>query len=152
MVRVPPPALALAVFLLGAATVLGFAPFGFSALPILTLAGLFALWRKAPSPRAAAWLGFAFGLGLFGAGASWVYVALAMFGGMAGALAALATIAFCVFLALFPALAGWATARIVRADAPARLVAAAGFWPVTEWLRSWIFTGFPWLTVGYAQT
>ena len=103
------------------------------------------------SSRAAAWLGFAFGLGLFGAGASWVYVALAMFGGMAGALAALATIAFCVFLALFPALAGWATARIARADAPARLVAAAGFWAFTEWLRSWIFTGFPWLTVGYAR-
>src|SRR5207247_10927240 len=124
MVRLTVPAIAPIVvsLVLGAATVFSFAPFGFSALPVLTLSGLFALWRKAPSPRAAAWLGFAFGLGLFGAGASWVYVALAMFGGMAGALAALATIAFCVFLALFPALAGWATARIARADAPPRLV------------------------------
>jgi apolipoprotein N-acyltransferase len=138
--------------LLGAATVLGFAPFGFSALPVLTLAALFALWRRAASPRAAAWLGFAFGLGLFGAGASWVYIALAMFGGMGGALAALATIAWCAYLALFPALVGWATARIAPVDALARLAVAAAFWPVSEWLRSWRYTGFPWLAVGYAQT
>jgi apolipoprotein N-acyltransferase len=152
MPRVPLPALCVAVFLLGATTVVGFAPFGFSAVPVLTLAVLFASWRRAPSPRVAAWLGFAFGLGLFGAGASWVYIALAMFGGMAGALAALATIAWCAYLALFPTLVGWATARIAPVDAVARLAVAAAFWPVSEWLRSWRYTGFPWLAVGYAQT
>jgi apolipoprotein N-acyltransferase len=152
MPRVPSLAIAVAAFLLGAGTVLGFAPFGFSALPVLTLAGLIAFWRKAPSPRAAGWLGFAFGIGLFGAGASWVYIALAMFGGMAGPLAALATIVFCAHLALFPALVGLVTAGIAGVDSPARLVAVAGLWPLTEWLRSYLFTGFPWLAVGYAQT
>jgi len=43
-----------AAALLGVATVLGFAPFGLSALPVFTLAGLFLLWRHARSPRAAA--------------------------------------------------------------------------------------------------
>jgi apolipoprotein N-acyltransferase len=152
MPRVPPPALRLAVFLLGAATVVGFAPFEFSAVPVLTLAILFASWRRAPSPRVAAWLGFAFGLGLFGAGASWVYIALAMFGGMAGALAALATAIFCAYLALFPAFVGWVAARAARTDAPERLAVAAALWALSEWLRSWLFTGFPWLAVGYAQT
>ena len=82
MVRLTVPAIAPIVvsLVLGAATVFGFAPFGFSALPVLTLSGLFALWRRAASPRAAAWLGFAFGLGLFGTGVSWLYIALAMFG------------------------------------------------------------------------
>jgi apolipoprotein N-acyltransferase len=138
--------------LLGVATVLGFAPFGYSSLPVLTLAGLFVLWRRAATAGAAAWLGFAFGIGLFGAGVSWLYIALAMFGGMAGLLAALATALFCAYLALFPALAGWATARLTGIDAPERLAAAAAFWTLTEWLRSWLSIGMPWLAAGYAQT
>ena len=52
-----------AALALGAASVFGFAPFHLSALPILTLALLFVLWRQSASPRAAAALGFAFGLG-----------------------------------------------------------------------------------------
>ena len=54
-------------FLLGAAAVLGFAPFQLFPLPILALAALAWLWRQA-SPRRAASLGLAFGAGLFLAG------------------------------------------------------------------------------------
>ena len=57
---------------LGAATVAGFAPFDFYFVPWLTLAALIWLWRRAASPKTAAYTGFAFGGGLFGAGVSWV--------------------------------------------------------------------------------
>src|SRR5207245_7089260 len=75
-----------------------------------------------------------------------------MFGGMACLLAALPTTLFCAYLALFPALAGWATARFGGIGAPDRLAAAAAFWIPTEWLRTWLSLGMPWLAAGYAQT
>ena len=137
--------------LLGIASVFGFAPFGAWGVSLLALAGLFALWQRAATPRAAARLGYAFGLGLFGAGTSWTYVALSAFGGMDPVLAAIGSAAFCVYLALFPALAGWIAARLAPADSVARLAIAAGAWTLAEWLHSTGYPGFPWLATGYAQ-
>ena len=134
----------------GVATVFGFAPFGVAPLPVLTLAVLFALWQGA-APRTAAAQGFAFGFGLFGAGASWVYVALETFGGMPTAIALLGTAGFVAYLALWPALAGYVAARVAPSSSVARALAAAGAWTLAEWLRGYVFTGFPWLAVGYAQ-
>ena len=109
-----PPSLKflLVAFAAGMYCVAGFAPFGLFPIPVLALAVLFHLWAKADSPRAAGWLGFAFGLGLFVAGIGWIYVALHDYGGMPLPLAALATLLFAAFLALLPALAGYAQARL----------------------------------------
>lgn len=137
----------IAALLLGALAIPGYAPFYLYPLPLLALAGLFWLWRDAGSTRQAALLGFVFGLGFFGAGISWIYVSLHDFGGMPLPMAALATGGLCAFLALFPAAAG---ALAVRGSLP-RLAAAPLVWVLLEWVRSWIFTGFPWLTVGYSQ-
>jgi apolipoprotein N-acyltransferase len=141
----------LAALLLGAATVAGFAPFGFFPLPIFTAAGLLWLWQGAATPRRAAALGFAYGMGLFLTGASWVYVSLHEFGAMPAPLAAVATLLFCVVLALYPALAGYAQARFAGPVAARQLLLIPALWMLTEWLRSWIFTGFPWLSLGYSQ-
>ncbi|RLJ67888.1 apolipoprotein N-acyltransferase [Sulfurisoma sediminicola] len=143
-----------AALLLGAATVLGFAPFGLFPLPLLTLALLFRMWRKAPTPRTAAWLGFVWGLGFFLAGVSWVYVSLHDVGGMIAPLAAFATLLFCSYLALFPALAGYLFRRLAD-NTPRPLRDAfliAGLWTLAEWLRGTLFTGFPWLALGYSQS
>ena len=147
----PPMLATLAALLLGVATVFSFAPFGASFLPVLTLAGLFALWQRAGSARRAGALGFAFGLGLFAAGVSWVYVALSTFGGMPAPIAAIGTAGFCAYLALLPALAGWFAVRTTKPDSVARLIVAAAAWTVSEWLRGWLFSGFGWLAIGYAQ-
>jgi apolipoprotein N-acyltransferase len=138
-------------FLLGAVTVLAYAPFDLFPLPVVTLAGLFVLWQRSGRAGAAARAGFAYGLGLFLFGVSWVYVSLHNFGAMPMPLAALATLLFCVVLALLPALAGYLCARLPAPDIVKLTVAAPALWTLAEWTRGWIFTGFPWLAVGYSQ-
>jgi len=135
-------------FLGGAATVFAFAPFELHPLAFLTFALLVHLWMDAP-PRRCAWLGFWFGLGLFGAGVSWVYVSLHQFGGMPAPLAGFATLGFCAFLALFPAVAGWLQARVPAPQAARAALLIPAAWVLFEWVLVWIFTGFPWLAVGY---
>jgi apolipoprotein N-acyltransferase len=148
--RAYPSSLILA-FVLGAVTVAGYAPFDFYLLPVITVAGLCYLWHGARTPRAAAAIGYAFGLGWFLFGVSWVYVSMHDFGGMHPAAAAVATLVFCAFLALFPATAGYACGRWVAAPAARYGLLVPAVWALTEWTRGWIFTGFPWLALGYSQ-
>lgn len=84
--------------MVGTIAVSGFAPDTLFFLPLLTLAALFLLWSRASSRKAAAYTGFAFGLGFFGAGVSWVYVSIHEFGGMPMPLAVVATFLFCLVL------------------------------------------------------
>jgi apolipoprotein N-acyltransferase len=137
-------------FFSGAATVLAFAPAGMFPLALLTFAVLVHLWMGA-TPRRAFFSGYSFGLGMFGAGVSWIYVSMHEFGGMPVPLAGLATLLFCALLALFPAAAGWLQARIPAHAAVRACLLIPCAWVLLEWLRSWILTGFPWLSAGYAS-
>jgi apolipoprotein N-acyltransferase len=134
----------------GALSVAGFAPLAAYPLPILALWGLLLLWRSV-TPRVAFLAGFAFGAGLFGVGASWVYVSLHDFGAMPAPLAAIGTVAYCAILSLYPAGAGWCFSRL-RAGGPAAVALAfPALWTLFEWWRGWMFTGVPWLALGYSQ-
>jgi len=146
-----PHAAIAAALAAGALTVAGFAPPALFPLPFLTLAGLLLLWRRAATPQAAFRTGFAFGAGLFGVGASWVYVSLHDFGMMPAPLAAIGTLAYCAILALYPAAAGWCLARLRLDRAVSALLAFPALWTIFEWLRGWIFTGVSWLALGYSQ-
>ena len=141
-------------FAAGILTVGGFAPFNVYPLSIIGLALLFRLWHSTRSTRTGFLTGLAFGLGFFGAGVSWIYVSLSVYGGMAGWLAGLATLLFCLVLALFPATVGTILAYLAqkgRRDAVRLLLVMPALWVLLEWMRGWIFTGFPWLAIGYAQ-
>lgn len=144
------PALVAASAAAGALSVAGFAPLAAYPLPILALWGLLLLWRSA-TPRVVFLAGFAFGAGLFGVGASWVYVSLHDFGAMPAPLAAIGTVAYCAILSLYPAGAGWCFSRL-RAGGPAAVALAfPALWTLFEWWRGWMFTGVPWLALGYSQ-
>jgi len=142
----------LAPLLCGAATVPAFAPFELWPLAPLMLAALLALWH-AVTPRRAAGIGYLYGLGLFSAGVYWVFISVHVFGGAPAALAAAVTVALILFLSLYPALVGWLYARLGPAGSPVgALLVFPAVWALTEWLRSWMFSGFPWLSIGYSQS
>lgn len=146
---IPLPFRNIALSLLaGAFAVLGYAPFYFYPAPIIALVILFGMLHSAATQKQAAVLGWTFGMGLFGIGVSWIYISLHDFGEMPLLLAGLATAGFCAFLALFPAAVGWLAGKLPMEK---RLVALPFLWVLLEWVRLWIFTGFPWLAVGYSQ-
>ena len=139
------------LFLLGALCVLGFAPFYFYPASILSLIGLFYFWHQDYSAKQAAMSGFIYGLGLFISGIYWIYISLHDFGNMPSIAAGLATFLLCAFMALFPALVGALSVRLSKARSQQLLVCIPICWALADWTRSWIFTGFPWLTMGYSQ-
>jgi len=137
--------------LAGAALVLAFAPFFWSAFAFISLAILFNYWLNADA-REAFMHGMAFGLGLFLAGVSWVYVSLSTYGGMPLWMGSIAVILFASVLAFFIAVTGYLLVRLLPVPGLHRLVVVPPCWVILEWLKSWIFTGFPWLEIAYTQT
>lgn len=137
---------------LGASGILAYAPFDLFWLAPAIWLGLFLLLRAASSLRQAALTGFAFGLGFFLCGVSWVYVSLSVFGGMPWWLAGIAAFLFCTVMAVFPLLAGAAFKRWQPAADWRQALFFALLMALADWLRSWLFTGFPWLAAGYSQT
>jgi apolipoprotein N-acyltransferase len=136
----------LIVFLAGALMVLGFAPFNIFPAPIISLIVLFDLWHQSKNAKHSFKLGLSFGLGLYGVGIYWIYICLHTFGGMPWWFAGFSTFCLCAFMALFPALVGYLSHRLGFL-----LWSAPVLWGLSDWVRSWIFTGFPWLTLGYSQ-
>ena len=137
--------------LIGAAGVPCFAPFGLFWLAPFVWLGFFALLLRASDTQEGLMTGLSFGLGFFLCGVSWVYVSLSVFGGMPWWLAGPAAFLFCTVMALFPMLAGWIFKRWQPAEFWRRALLFAALIATADWLRSWIFTGFPWLAVGYSQ-
>ncbi len=130
---------------------LGFAPYGWYPLTVASLAVLFRLWLHSPPVRAFRH-GWIYGLGMFGGGVYWIQISIHQFGLPVLAFSVSMTALFVAFMALYPALAGWLSARLPCASMYRRLLLLfPALWTLIEWLRGWLFTGFPWLTLGYSQ-
>jgi apolipoprotein N-acyltransferase len=143
---------ALLALLAGALAVPAFAPVGWFPLAFLSLAVLAGLLERAASTREGFCIGFAWGLGAFGAGVSWLIIALWRYGEVFLPIAVLLIFLFCAFLSLYPALAGVFYARWRSGGTLWRALFFAGLWVLVEWLRGTLLTGFPWLAMGYSQT
>ena len=149
--RRPPLLVDLLAFVAGAALPLAFAPCNIYIIAFISpLVWLISLQNI--SIARATWRGWLFGFGFFIVGISWIYISIHVYGGSPLVFAALLTLLFVAALALvfaFQALCfnyffnkkHWLTITI----------GFACIWVLAEILRSWIFTGLPWLLLGNSQ-
>lgn len=140
----------LALFISGTLLPLSLAPFNLWPIAIVSMAVLFRTLQH-QTLRQAFSKSLVFGFGMFFTGVSWVYVSIHEHGFIPAPLALLATTLFCLFIALLFALPLTLSALIPQRPA-SWLVGLPAIWVISEWFRSWAFTGFPWLYSGYIHT
>jgi apolipoprotein N-acyltransferase len=141
----------IAAFAAGAVLNLAFAPFAWWPIAVLAPAGLFALIRGLP-PRRAGWTGAAFGAGLFGFGTYWLYTCLHVFGLVPVWLTLVLQAALIGLMASYSAALCFLANRFwLKPGATRAWLVLPVLWVLFEWLRGWILSGFPWLSLGYAM-
>lgn len=140
-----PALLALAA---GAFSALAFEPVGWWPLMPLAFAALCALIARASTVWRALCIGWAFGVGQFVVGLNWIATAFTYQAAMPAWLGWIAVVLLSLYLAVYPAMAAGLAWRFGKQRPVALVLALAGAWPVIEWLRGTIFTGFPWNPVG----
>jgi apolipoprotein N-acyltransferase len=139
--------------LAGAALTAAFAPHDLWWLALLCPAVLIGLWTRAPTPAEGAWLGFAFGLGLYAAGTWWLYISIHGFGQAPVWIALPIMMALVAIMAAWQALLGYTVLRwLAPRSVAGGLLLVPAAWVIIEWWRGWFLSGFPWLSLGYSQT
>ncbi len=132
---------------LGALAAGGFEPLGLWPLTLLAVAGLIELIARAASWKQAALIGWLFGVAHFTLGNNWIATAFTYQANMPKWLGWIAVVLLALYLAVYPMLAGLGAWLLARREGERRLalvIAFAGCWIVSEWLRSWVFTGYAW--------
>ncbi|MEM7610501.1 MAG: apolipoprotein N-acyltransferase [Pseudomonadota bacterium] len=138
-----------ASFLLGLLLPLGFAPFGFWWLLPPLIAAYAALWIGKPA-RSAFWTGFAFGGGGFLAGTYWLYHSIHTIGQAPVVLALFLMLGLVAIMALYFGACAVLVNRLSAASRPLAIALLPGVFVLLEWLRGWVLSGFPWLSLGYS--
>jgi apolipoprotein N-acyltransferase len=138
---------------LGGLAACGFQPLALWPLTLLAVAGLIELTARARRWQDAALIGWLFGVGHFTVGNNWIATAFTYQANMPAWLGGIAVVLLSLYLAVYPMLAvlgAWAIGRRGGAGRLVVILAFAGCWIVSEWLRAWVFTGFAWNPLGMA--
>ena len=136
--------------LFGLALPLSLAPFDWWPIGILSIAGLVRLLKDL-GKLACFWRSFFFGLGMFSSGVSWIFVSIHDHGQASILLSLLLIAVFVIFLALLFALPFILYGYGLNRSTGTTLLAFPSLWVLGEWFHGWVFSGFPWLYLGYSH-
>ena len=136
-------------FFLGSSIILAFQPFNYWFLTFL-IPGLLYQLIKSESIKNIFFISYFFGFGLWSFGIFWIENSITVYGGASSILGSFLTLLLAAFLSLFQAIS-FTLFKIVTSQRKTYevflLFPAA--WVLSEWLREFLFTGFPWLYIGY---
>ncbi|WP_040975793.1 apolipoprotein N-acyltransferase [Necropsobacter massiliensis] len=130
----------------GGLGVFAFSPFDLWGVAYLSLIGLLFV-AKTERKKTALFGAFLWGMSFFTFGVNWLHVSIHQFGGAPLLISYLLVALLAAYLSLYPLLFAYLVQRFqVRGAAVFPVI-----WTLTEFLRGWLFTGFPWLQFGYTQ-
>jgi apolipoprotein N-acyltransferase len=127
--------------------------FAWIALTPLIVA-VFELRRRSPAfrPDRAFLLGFLAGAGYFGGTVYWTGTVVSQFGGLSWPVGVVVAALLVAYLSLFPGLFALAFARIAAFLGMRAILLVPAIWVSTELARTYFWSGFPWVLLGYSQT
>lgn len=139
----------LVAIALGILAACAYPPLHLWPLGLAALAGFVWLIHSAPTWHSALWRGWWFGWAHLTLANNWIATAFTHQAKMPEVLGWAAVPLLCIYLAIYPALAAL-SAHLLARRAPlwAFGLVLSGAWITAEWLRSWVFTGYPWPPLG----
>ncbi|OLF36666.1 apolipoprotein N-acyltransferase [Psychrobacter sp. Cmf 22.2] len=138
----------LIAWLAGAIFIFALAPYDIWPLALLSPAILYGLLLPAMTGKRAFIIGQAYGTGLWCVGAFWLYTSIHVYGATPAWLALIMIALMGLGMGLFHGFLALLFNRVVGKQP----LSFAALWVLQEWMKTWLFTGFPWLFVGYAFT
>ena len=140
----------LVAVLAGVICTLSFSPFDIWPLAIVSLISLLTVTQSVKRLTGVLRY-YLFGVGLYASGISWVFVSIHVHGGASLLLASFLVLLFALSISLLFAVQGYIYLRFFRLLPFGLLLAFPAVWVLREWVMSWLFSGFPWLLLGYAH-
>lgn len=133
----------------GAVVPFAFSPYDQAWLIFPLLASLIYLWQRFPDKAFS--IGWLWGTGQFLVGTYWVFHSAHTYSGAPIYFAVFITVLLAVYLGIYHAFIGWLWVRYQSDNRVLSVGLLVGLWLIGEYLRQWVFSGFPWLSVGYSQ-
>jgi len=134
------------LILLGGLSALAFVPTSYIFILLVTYPLFFMYLNNAKNKKQLFFAGFSFGLGLGACSMLWLINALLIDAGAFAQLSPLIPLGFGLFFGLFFAFP--ALFCILANSISSKILIFCGVFTIFEWIRSWIFTGFPWNLTG----
>ncbi len=126
---------------------LGFAPNDLWFISVFSLIGLHYLIQEA-SKKELFYIGYSFGFGLWSLGISWLYVSIYFYGELGFIMSIFLTLIFIGILSIYLGATLLLYSYLRFTSKISVIFSLPIAWVVIEYLRSILFTGFPWLISG----